>query len=85
MKEAEEFNRTLPHEIRFPNYKINSGEVSPLVSTKEISQPLSLNLSTTLLDSSTIDLDFGELNLEDIETEQEQIAQIQITPNSSNN
>jgi serine/threonine protein kinase len=75
LREAEEFNKTLSDDVKFPKYEIHSGASyhSKLLPTKEITQ---------LLDSGLLDLTIAtrQLTIQDEQAETSLQAQIQIPP-----
>lgn len=82
--ETEEFNKTLPDNIKFPQYKIRSGASchSKLLSTKEISKLLQINtteINEQFYKSSMLDLELSEEELGQLslaESQQQSEAQI---------
>lgn len=78
VKETEEFNKTLPDEIKFPDYKMHPGVFyhSKAINTKQISKLL---YGTKDLDLNISDINLDELNIQE-DPQEESSAQIQILP-----
>ncbi|KLL02682.1 MAG: hypothetical protein MRECE_53c001 [Mycoplasmataceae bacterium CE_OT135] len=88
LQEAEEYNKTLPENIKFPDYqkKIHKGATyhSKLLPTKEITQLLQkLKTSEQSWGSKNIELTLNNLNLDELniqETQQSEQQALQVQP-----
>ncbi|CAG8466262.1 11806_t:CDS:10, partial [Gigaspora margarita] len=80
LKESEEFNKTLPEEIKYPDYKskMHAGAVyhSKLINTKEITKQLQKLQVSKPMDNVEILEDYGKTEQEKVQQLQNQLSQI---------